>query len=297
MITLELAYKSLMDRIRKNGEIRVYMTWRHALKGKKPLQIVGVINAYVALMAEKAGYRALYLSGAGVSNFCYAVPDVGMTSMDNVAEEVRRIKSASSLPLLVDIDIGWFHVSRSVKEIERAGANAIHIEDQTIEKKCGHLSGKTIVSIPEMADRIKAAVDGRKDRETIIVARTDAYAVEGLEKTIERSQKYLEAGADMLFPEALTSLEEFALFRKRIQAPVLANITEFGNTPLLTTEQLHQAGIEMILYPLSCARAMNQAAWKVLQTIRKQGTQKECLNQMQTREELYQFLQYQPKEV
>jgi methylisocitrate lyase len=214
--------------------------------------------------------------------------------MDNVAEEVRRIKSASHLPLLVDIDIGWFHVARSVKEIERAGADAIQIEDQTIEKKCGHLTGKAIVSIKEMTERIQGAAEGRKNPETMIVARIDAYANEGLQRTIERGQKYREAGADILFPEALTSLEEFSLFRKNVDAPVLANLTEFGKTPLLTLEELNQVNIEMALYPLSCARAMNKTAWEVLQTIRKQGTQKQCLAGMQTREELYKFLDYQP---
>jgi len=270
------------------------VTWRQALNLEKPLQIVGVLNAYVALMAEKAGYRALYLSGASVANFCYGIPDLGMTSMDNVAEEVRRIKSASSLPLLVDIDIGWIHVSRTIRMIERAGANAVHIEDQTLQKKCGHLSGKKVVTIEEMTDRIKAAVDGRENSELIIIARTDAHDIEGLEGAIERSQKYLEAGADMLFPEALTSLDEFAKFRESVNAPVLANLTEFGKTPLLSLEELRRAHIEMALYPLSCARAMNQAAWEMLKAIREQGTQKNCVAKMQTREELYHILQYKP---
>lgn len=267
-----------------------------ALQEEKPLQIVGTVNAYVALLAQKVGFRALYLSGAGVANASYGLPDLGVTSLDNVLEDVRRITAAVDIPLLVDADTGWGNAllfSRTVKELIRAGAAALHLEDQVTLKRCGHRSGKQLVPLPEMVDRIKAAVDSRSDPSFAIMARTDAVGVESFQAALERALAYKEAGADMLFPEAVTSLEQYALFKNQVGLPVLANITEFGKTPLFTTEQLAEAGVDMVLYPLSVSRAMNRAAVTVLEALRQKGTQEPVIGMMQTRDELYQSLNYE----
>ncbi|MCW8930756.1 MAG: methylisocitrate lyase [Gammaproteobacteria bacterium] len=269
-------------------------TLRNAVEASAPLQVMGTINAYTAMMAEKSGAKAIYLSGAGVANASYGLPDLGMTSLDNVLTDVRRITSASDLPLLVDIDTGWgsaFNISRTVKEMSRAGAAGVHIEDQVQTKRCGHRPGKEIVSQQEMVDRIKAAVDAREN-ELVIMARTDALAVDGMDAAIERAVACVEAGADMIFPEAMNTLEQYRTFVEAVEVPVLANITEFGATPLFTTEELHSVGVKLALYPLSAFRAMNAAALNVYQTILNDGTQQPVLQQMQTREELYGFLDY-----
>lgn len=269
--------------------------FREALR-EKPLQIVGVINAYVAMMAKKVGYKALYLSGAGVANSSYGLPDLGMTTLDNVLEDVRRITGAVNLPLLVDIDTGWggpIMVERTIKEMARAGAAAVHMEDQPFSKRCGHRSGKEVISTTEMVDKIKAAVNAKPDSSFVVMARTDSFAIEGLEKMIERAISYRDAGADMLFAEALTDLEQYKVVKKAVGIPLLANMTEFGKTPLYTTKELANAGVDMVLYPLSANRAMNLAALKLLQTTRNEGTQLSLLDQMQTREELYGFLDYE----
>jgi methylisocitrate lyase len=256
---------------------------------------VGTINAYTALLAEKVGFRAIYLSGAGVANASFGLPDLGMTSLNDVAEDVRRISAATELPLLVDADTGWggaFMIARTVRELTRAGAAGLHLEDQVQAKRCGHRPGKALVSAAEMADRIKAAVDGRTDNRFVIMARTDAHAVEGLQAAIERSQQYIEAGADMIFAEALTSLAEYRQFTATINVPVLANLTEFGKTPMFTVTELGEAGIKLVLYPLSAFRAMSAAALNVYTTLRQEGTQKPVLQAMQTRAELYEILGY-----
>lgn len=266
-----------------------------ALVEERPLQIVGVINAYVALMAQATGFRALYLSGAGIANGAYGLPDLGLTTLNDVAEEVRRITSSTELPLLVDIDTGWggtLMIRRAIFEIERAGAAAVHIEDQIFSKRCGHRPGKKIISKQEMIDKIKAAVDSRKENAFQIMARTDAAAVEGVEAAVERAIAYREAGADLLFPEALTSLEEYRLFKAAVDIPILANITEFGKTPLFTKEELASVPVDMALYPLTIWRTMNFAALNALKTLRNNGTQKSFINAMQSREELYSFLRY-----
>ncbi len=268
--------------------------FRAALKQEQPLQIVGAINAYTAMMAEQTGYRAIYLSGAGVANASYGLPDLGMTSLNDVLTDVRRITGASSLPLLVDADTGWgnaFNISRMVKEMIRAGAAGIHLEDQVQSKRCGHRPGKAIVSLTEMVDRIKAAVDARSD-DFVIMARTDAIAVEGMSAAIDRALACVEAGADMVFPEAINNLAQYREFSTAVNAPVLANITEFGATPLFTTDELGAAGVAMVLYPLSAFRAMNAAALNVYQITRQQGTQQAAVDSMQTRAELYEFLGY-----
>lgn len=270
--------------------------FRKAVMEEKPLQIIGTINAYSAIMAQNCGFRAIYLSGAGVSNACFGVPDVGLTSLDNVVEEARRITDASNLPLLVDIDTGWGNsmmIARTIRVMEKAGVAAVHIEDQPSEKQCGHLPNKSVISQHQMVDRIKAAVDAKIDPQFVIMARTDAYAVEGMEKTIARCLAYEQAGADMHFIEALTTLDEYRQFSEALHKPILANITEFGKTPLFTTEELARVGVGMVLYPLSAWRAMNLAALKVYHGIRAEGTQKHFLNEMQTREELYGFLGYE----
>lgn len=265
--------------------------FRTAVKKEQPLQVVGVINAYVALMAERCGFQALYLSGAGVANSSYGVPDIGLMTLDNVLEDASRIINAVNLPLLVDIDTGWD--GKAIKAMIRAGVAAVHLEDQVaIDKKCGHLEGKKIVSKEEMVDRIKAAVDARTDPSFVIMARTDAFASEGLERTIERAIAYRDAGADMIFPEALTELAQFETLRKKVGVPILCNLTEFGKTPLWSTKELRVHGIDMALYPLSANRAMNAAALKILKEIKEKGTQKGALSHMQTREELYDFLNY-----
>lgn len=270
--------------------------FRRALAEEKPLQIMGTINAYCAMMAEQVGYRAIYLSGGGVANASYGLPDLGMTSLNDVLEDVRRISYATEVPLLVDIDTGWggaFNISRTVKEMIRAGAGAVHLEDQVAQKRCGHRPNKEIVGKDEMVDRIKAAVDGRIDDDFFIIARTDAFQKEGLNAAIDRANACLEAGADGIFAEAVHTLEDYKAFSAGIKgAPLLANITEFGATPLFTVDELRAAGANMVLYPLSAFRAMNQAALNVYRSIREQGTQKAVVDTMQTRMELYDFLGY-----
>ncbi len=268
---------------------------RAALAEEKPLQVVGTINAYSAMLAERAGFRAIYLSGAGVANASFGLPDLGMTSLNDVIEDVRRITAATSLPLLVDVDTGWgtaFNIARTTREMIRAGAAAMHIEDQVQTKRCGHRPNKALVSREEMADRIKAAVDARTDDDFVIMARTDAFASEGKQAAIERAATYVEAGADMVFAEALYELDDYRAFTQAVRVPVLANITEFGKTPLFTVDQLADAGVSLVLYPLSAFRAMSQAAMTVYDTIRQDKTQKDLLNSMQTRDELYGVLGY-----
>lgn len=269
--------------------------FRQALAEQHPLAIVGTINAYAAMMAEKVGHKAIYLSGGGVANASYGLPDLGMTSMNDVVEDVHRICGASSVPLLVDIDTGWggaFNISRTIREMERAGAAAVHIEDQVAQKRCGHRPNKEIVSLQEMVDRVKACVDARRDENFFIMARTDAFAQEGLEPAIERAQACVEAGADGIFAEAVTELEHYRAFSNALNVPILANITEFGQTPLYNQKELAQAGAAMVLYPLSAFRAMNLAALKVFQAILQDGDQKAVVDSMQTRMDLYDFLDY-----
>ncbi len=269
--------------------------FRLALKENQPLQIVGTINAYAAMMAEKVGHQAIYLSGGGVANASYGLPDLGMTSMNDVVEDVRRITAASSLPLLVDIDTGWggaFNIGRTIKEMERAGAAAVHIEDQVAQKRCGHRPNKEIVSKEEMVDRIKACVDAREDDNFFIMARTDAFQQEGLAAAIDRAQACIEAGADGIFAEAVTELEHYKAFSEALDVPILANITEFGATPLYNRQELAEAGAGMVLYPLSAFRAMNKAALTVYESILAKGDQKDVVDLMQTRMELYDFLNY-----
>ena len=266
-----------------------------ALEAEKPLQVVGTINAYSALLAEKAGFQAIYLSGAGVANASFGLPDLALTTLGDVCEDIRRISYATELPLLVDADTGWggaFMIGRTVREMIRAGAAACHIEDQVGIKRCGHRPGKALVDTAEMSDRIKAAVDGRTDAKFTIMARTDAHAVEGQQAALDRSAAYVEAGADMIFAEALTTLEEYEQFAAAVSVPVLANLTEFGQTPMFTTEELAGAGVSLALYPLSAYRAMSKAAEVVYATLRKDGTQKAVIGDMQTRDELYEVLGY-----
>src|SRR6266478_7239607 len=265
---------------------------RAALKSERPLQIVGVINAYAAILAEDTGFKALYLSGAGVANASYGVPDIGITTLDDVLIDVRRIAGSTRLPLLVDADTGWGDPKRTVREMIKAGAAGIHLEDQVAAKRCGHLPGKQLVAAPKMVARIKAAVAGRSDSSFVIMARTDAAASEGLESAIRRACEYRDAGADMIFAEALTELKQYRKFANALQIPVLANITEFGKTPLFSVAELASAGVRLALYPLSAFRAMNAAALKAYRAIRTQGTQKSVLGEMQTRAELYEFLNY-----
>lgn len=268
---------------------------RAAVAAERPLQIVGAVNAYCALLAQRAGFRALYLSGAGVANASYGLPDLGITTLENVLEDARRITAATALPLLVDADTGFggaFNIARTVRELARAGAAGMHIEDQVQAKRCGHRPGKAIVPKDEMVDRIKAAVDARVDPSFVIMARTDALAVEGLDAAIERAQACREAGADMIFPEAVTDLDQYRRFAAAVGAPILANITEFGQTPLLTLEALRDAGVGLALYPLSAFRAMSRAAETVYRAIRADGTQQRALDAMQTRAELYEVLDY-----
>ncbi len=269
--------------------------FRIAVEQEQPLQVPGVINAYCALLAEHSGFKALYVSGAGVANASHGLPDLGMTTLNDVVEDVRRISAATSLPLLVDIDTGWgsaLNIARTIRELERAGAAAVHIEDQVQAKRCGHRPNKAIVPTSEMVDRIKAAVDARSNPDFVIMARTDAFAQEGLDGALARAIAYREAGADMLFPEALTELSTYSAFAKEVSIPVLANITEFGKTPLFTRDDLRDAGVAIALYPLSAFRAMNAAALVTYETLREQGTQQSLINQMQTRDELYQHLGY-----
>jgi methylisocitrate lyase len=273
--------------------------FRGAAAEEKPLQVVGTPHALIAMMAAGMGYRALYLSGAGVANISFGLPDLGLTTLDNVLEDARRITGAVGLPLLVDVDTGFgaeLMIARTVREMIRAGVAAIHIEDQVSDKRCGHRPGKALVSRQEMVDRLRAAVDARTDAGFVIMARTDAVAVEGMEKALERAAAYAEAGADMLFPEALADVNQYRAFRAAAGLPVLANLTEFGLTPPFTREQLSAAGVDLALYPLSASRAMNRAAQRVLRAIRDEGTQAGMIKEMQTRAELYDLLGYEQME-
>ncbi|EBI7630715.1 methylisocitrate lyase [Salmonella enterica] len=270
--------------------------FRAALAKEKPLQIVGAINANHALLAQRAGYQAIYLSGGGVAAGSLGLPDLGISTLDDVLTDIRRITDVCPLPLLVDADIGFgssdFNVARTVKSIAKAGAAALHIEDQVGAKRCGHRPNKALVSKEEMVDRIRAAIDARIDPNFVIMARTDALAVEGLEAALDRARAYVEAGADMLFPEAITELSMYRQFADVAQVPILANITEFGATPLFTTDELRSANVAMALYPLSAFRAMNRAAEKVYAVLRREGTQKSVIDMMQTRNELYESINY-----
>lgn len=269
--------------------------FRDAVISENPLQILGVINAYSAMQAQKSGAKALYLSGAGVANASIGLPDLGMTNLEDVCIDVRRITAASDLPLLVDADTGFggaFNIARTIKELTRAGAAGCHLEDQVAQKRCGHRPNKELVSKEEMSDRIKAAVDGRIDSSFVIMARTDAHASEGQKSAIERAVAYVEAGADMIFAEAIHTLDEYRQFTQAVKVPVLANITEFGKTPYFTRDELKDVGIAMVLYPLSAFRAMNKAALSVFRDIIQNGTQKQSIDSMQTRDELYEMLGY-----
>lgn len=268
---------------------------RAAVKEERPLQVVGAVNAYSALLAERSGFRALYLSGAGVANASFGLPDLGITMLNDVCEDVRRICSATDLPLLVDADTGWgaaFNIERTCRDLIRSGAAGMHLEDQVQAKRCGHRPGKELVSCSEMVDRLKAAVDGRTDDGFVIMARTDAHAVEGQQAAVDRALAYVEAGADMIFAEALATLDEYRQFTTAVPVPVLANITEFGKTPLFTIDELGSAGIGLVLYPLSAFRAMSKAALEVYTSLRREGSQKSMLERMQTRAELYDVLGY-----
>ena len=268
---------------------------RAAVTQERPLQVVGTVNAYSALLAERAGFKAIYLSGAGVANASFGLPDLGITSLNDVCEDVRRITSATELPLLVDADTGWgaaFNISRTINDLVKSGAAGCHLEDQVQAKRCGHRPGKALVTTEEMVDRLKAAVDGRTDDQFVIMARTDAHAVEGQQAAIDRALRYVDAGADMIFAEALTTLDEYRQFTSVVKVPVLANITEFGKTPLFTVAELESVGVGLVLYPLSAFRAMSRAAEAVYGALRKEGTQKGVLDRMQTRAELYEVLGY-----
>src|SRR6516162_5459283 len=270
--------------------------FRKAVEQEIPLQLVGAVNAYCALLAERAGFRALYLSGAGVANASFGLPDLGITTLNDVCEDVRRVSGVTSLPLLVDADTGWgsaFSIARTIRDLNRAGAAGCHLEDQELAKRCGHRPNKAIVSSDEMVDRIKAAVDARSSDEFVIVARTDAVASEGVQAGIDRACAYVAAGADMIFAEALQTLADYGQFTRNVSAPVLANITEFGKTPLFTVEELREAGVRLVLYPLSAFRAMSAAAMNVYGAIRRDGTQQAMVAAMQTRAELYGVLNYQ----
>lgn len=269
--------------------------FRQAVREEQPLQVVGTINAYHARLAEASGFKALYISGGGVAAGSCGIPDLGITSLEDVLTDLRRITDVTSLPVLVDIDTGWggaFNIARAIRSMIKCGAGAIHIEDQVGQKRCGHRPGKAIVPQDEMVDRIKAAVDARTDPEFVIMARTDALAVEGLDAALERAVACVEAGADMVFPEAITDLDMYRRFADTLGVPVLANITEFGSTPLYSTSQLAAAKVGLVLYPLSAFRAMNQAALKVYEAIRRDGSQQAVLGLMQTRADLYEFLGY-----
>ena len=271
------------------------LKFRDAMRESSPLQVVGTINAYTALMAEQIGHKAIYLSGGGVANASYGLPDLGMTSLDNVVEDVSRITEACELPLLVDVDTGWggaFNIARTTKAMIKSGAAAMHMEDQVSQKRCGHRPNKAIVSTSEMVDRIKAAVDARYDDSFVIMARTDALAVEGLDSAIERSSAFIDAGADMIFAEAVTELDQYQSFVSSLGVPILANITEFGATPLFSLEELRQVGVSLALYPLSAFRAMNIAADNAYRTRLEVGHAKGLVDSMQTRSELYEYLNY-----
>ena len=269
--------------------------FRRALKAAQPLQIVGTINAYTALMAAKIGHRAIYISGGACANASYGLPDLGMTSMNDVLEDARRITSAVDTPLLIDIDTGWggaFNIARTIKESIRAGVAAVHMEDQVSQKRCGHRPNKEIVSTSEMVDRIKAAVDAKTDANFYILARTDSYALEGLQASIDRAGAYMEAGADGIFAEAMATLDDYRAYNEQLAAPLLANMTEFGMTPLFDTRELASQGVSMVLYPLTATRAMNKAAETVYKAVLEQGHQRDVVELMQTREELYAYLDY-----
>ncbi len=269
--------------------------FRAAVEAEKPLQVAGAINAYTARMAERVGFKALYLSGGGVAANSLGMPDLGISTLEDVLIDVRRITDVTTLPLLVDIDTGWgsaFNIARTIRSMIKAGAAAVHLEDQVGAKRCGHRPGKEVVAKAEMVDRIKAAVDARLDPSFVIMARTDALAVEGVAAAIERAVAYVKAGADMIFPEAMTELAMYKRFRSAVNVPILANITEFGQTPLFTTEELRSANVDIVLYCCSAYRAMNAAALNVYRTIRREGTQKSLVPLMQTRAELYDFLGY-----
>jgi methylisocitrate lyase len=269
--------------------------FRQAVVEEKPLQVIGAINAYTARMAEATGFKALYLSGGGVAANSLGMPDLGISTMEDVLTDVRRITDVTSLPLLVDIDTGWggaFNIARTIRSFEKAGAAAVHMEDQVGTKRCGHRPGKEVVSKDEMVDRVKAAVDARKDEGFVIMARTDALAIEGIDAAIERAVAYVEAGADMIFPEAMTELAMYDKFKKAVKVPILANITEFGFTPLFSTKELATVDVDIVLFCCSAYRAMNAAALKVYQAIREEGTQKNVVDTMQTRDDLYRYLGY-----
>ena len=268
---------------------------RNAIEEERPLQMVGAVNAYCALLAQLAGFRAIYLSGAGVANASFGLPDLGITNLNDVVEDVRRITAVTELPLMVDADTGWgnaFGIARTIRELSRAGAAGCHIEDQAQAKRCGHRPNKELVQTWDMEDRIKAAVDAKVDPAFMVMARTDAVAVEGLDRALERSRKYVEAGADLIFAEAVTNLEGYRRFTQTLGVPVLANLTEFGKTPLYSLEEMRASGIRIVLYPLSAFRAMAASAESVYQTIRRTGSQQGVLSAMQTRERLYEILNY-----
>ena len=271
------------------------MRFRKTVDAHAPVQIPGTINAYSALLAERAGFKAIYVSGAGVANASFGLPDLGMTTLSDVLEDVRRITSACELPLLVDVDTGFggaFNIARTTREMIRAGAAAMHIEDQELAKRCGHRPNKATVDADEMCNRIKAAVDARTDADFVVMARTDAFAREGRKRTLERAARYVDAGADMIFAEALQTLDDYRAFTRAVDVPVLANLTEFGLTPSFTVQELGEAGVKMVLYPLSAFRAMSKVAVEVYETIIGRGTQKSVIDKMQTREELYAVLGY-----
>ena len=271
------------------------MSWDKLIKMNKTMVVTGAINAYCALLAERAGIKAIYLSGGGVANASYGLPDLAMTSREDVLEDVRRIRSASNLPLLVDIDTGWgsaLGISRTIKEMISAGASGVHIEDQVTEKRCGHRPNKEIVSCSEMVDRIKAAKDAKTDENFLLMARTDAFALGGLQEVIDRSNAFIEAGAEAIFPEAISSLKDYEEISKNVSKPVLANITEFGMTPLFSHNELADAGVEIVLHPLSAFRAMSKAAEKVYATLASDGDHEGLIQNMQTRDELYDVLDY-----
>jgi len=269
--------------------------FRDAIAAEKPLQVMGTVNAYAAMMATKVGYKAIYLSGAGCANYSYGLPDLGLTSLEDVLIDARRITSVTDTPLLVDIDTGWggaFNISRTVTEMIRAGVAAVHIEDQVAQKRCGHRPNKEIVPVEEMVDRVKAAVDAKTDSDFVVMARTDSLQKEGLNGVIDRISAYVEAGADAIFAEAMTDITMYRKVCDAVNVPVLANITEFGDTPYYTTSELGEQGIAMVLYPLSGTRAMQKAALAVYEAVRKDGTQVNVLDLMQQRKELYEFLNY-----
>ncbi|MDA0730506.1 MAG: methylisocitrate lyase [Proteobacteria bacterium] len=278
-----------------NTKLTAGFLFRQAIKQERPLQVIGAINAYHAKLAEKTGYKAIYLSGGGVAAGSLGIPDLGISTLEDVLIDIRRITDVTTLPMLVDIDTGFggaLNIARTIRAVEKAGAAAVHIEDQVQAKRCGHRPNKAIVSQAEMVDRIKSAVDAKQDNNFVIMARTDALAVEGLESAIDRACACVNAGADMIFPEAINDLATYKKFTDAVDVPVLANITEFGATPLFTIAELKSVNIAIALYPLSAFRAMNKAALNVYQSVRKNGTQREVVDQMQTREELYDYLDY-----